>query len=215
MNSHRLCSTILMVILAFAAGGTVVAQPGTAPDNPMELAVALANAKVPAGMVVPDTALSRYRTGFGSASAATLNADLPETVKRLDTPMQLDRRGEVWVMQAPDVPAEIAERLQRPRYLATPIKSTASHAVFNVVAGLLQDREVSGVLGTGLQPDQQCPLQVPVALAAGPTSVLGLLNQTVRQAPGLVWFISYDSERSKMAIGVVCPGGHYTKMILL
>jgi hypothetical protein len=58
--------------------------------------------------------------------------------------------------------------------------------VFNFVVGLLQEKEVTGVLGTGLQRDETCPMRLPVELGRGPTSVLGLLNGIVQQAGGLV-----------------------------
>ena len=118
-------------------------------------------------------------------------------------------------MQAADVPAGLVERLQRPRFLAAPLKSTASHAVLTFIGGLLQDKEITGMVGGGVQPDQRCPLQVTVELPSGPTSIVQLLNDAVRQAPGLVWFVSYAPDSDQKTIGVVCPGGQSFKMMLL
>lgn len=216
MDHYKLFVALAALGFVMMSESGAVAQSDLGPSNPMELAVALANARVPAGIVIPDAALASYRTTFPGAqvSADVLNAGLVERVTRFKTPLQVERRGQVWVMQAQSVPADIANRLSSSRYLANTVKSSASHAVFNFVAGLLQETEVTGVLGAGSLPDETCPLQAPVELGAGPTSIVTMLNETVRQAPGLVWFVTYDAKVEQMAIGVVCPGGQYTKMLL-
>jgi len=216
MGHRRVLRTLVALIVAVTFERVVIAQPGPGPSNPMELAVALANAKVPAGIILPDAALGAYRSSFpeAHASAEALGGTIVNTAAGFAVPLAAQRQGRVWIMQAASAPADVADKLHRVRSHTTPIRVTASRAVFNVVAGLLQEKEVSGVLGTGSLPDDRCPLQQPVELNVGEASVVALLNQTVEQAPGLVWFVTYDVDRSEMAVGVVCPGGQYFKMIL-
>ena len=61
-TQHYLKSAVSAVALVCVMVGAEAAQSKRTPSSAMELAVVLANAKVPAGMIVPDEALSRYQT---------------------------------------------------------------------------------------------------------------------------------------------------------
>lgn len=85
----------------------------------------------------------------------------------------------------------------------------AQDAVFLRVVKALSGKEPAGIIGTGTFPGPECPLRRPVRLSAGSTSATRMLDEIVKQVPGLMWFVTYDTEAPHygLQVGLLCGDG--------
>ena len=77
------------------------------------------------------------------------------------------------------------------------------------VVKALSGKEPAGIIGTGSFPGPECPLGRPVRLTAGSTSATRMLDEIVKQVPGLMWFVTYDTEAPHygLQVGFLCADG--------
>jgi hypothetical protein len=81
--------------------------------------------------------------------------------------------------------------------------------MFKGVLGAVRGREPQGWLGGGLRPSPECSLDRPIQLPDGSVTVIQVLDEVVRQVPGLVWFVSYQPEAADgdVRFGLICSNG--------
>lgn len=115
-----------------------------------------------------------------------------------------------------DAPAEVLDRLTRPGITTSREQIPVAAALVEVVGSLINQRAVSGVLGSGQMPGPACPLGAPVRVAAGQATPLDTLDSLVSQVPGLSWFVLYDAERvlDPLHVGLSCQDGMYFRVQL-
>jgi len=217
--------------LLLATSGVVViistnqaaAQPagGAQPESLKSVVVGLANAGVPAGIVAAEDAVHRGdgTSGFSSKEPEALRPVLRARVAALAVPLSTELVGGVWHLKAEDAPAALLARLNRSTRLTADVDGTVASVLYRVVSQALLQRDIGGVLGTGLFSNA-CRLDQPIRMKVGEYSVEALLDEVVKQAPGLVWFVSYPGPArateasNRLTFGIVCPGGENVKVTL-
>jgi hypothetical protein len=199
------------------------ARQSPQPDSPGVLLVDLANARIPAGMVVSEAAL---QLRGGAAYVAVERGDRSRTLianraAAVRVPLTSEPETGVWHFRAADAPADVIERVSRTVRLSAPVDTTLATVLYKLVSGALLQREVSGVLGTGVFGDG-CRLDSRVRVAEGASTVSTILDAAVQQVPGVVWFVAYPSRDAgasganvdRLTIGVVCAGGENVRVVV-
>jgi hypothetical protein len=218
----RILVATLLALVTIGAERTRARQ-STQPDSPGTLLVDLANAKVPAGMILSEAAL-QLRAGSTNAPVERgerLRALIANRAAAFRVPLSPEREVGVWHFRAADAPADVIERVTRPVRLSAPVDATLATVLYKLVSGALMEREVGGVVGTGAFGDG-CRLDSRVRVAEGASTVSTILDAAVQQVPGVVWFVAYPSrgvdasraDADRLTIGVVCTGGENVRVVL-
>jgi hypothetical protein len=115
-----------------------------------------------------------------------------------------------------DAPRDVLDKLSRSGITAARDQISISAALVEVVGSLINQRSVSGVLGSGSTPGPGCPVGAPVKVTAGQATPTEALDSLVSQVPGLSWFVLYDSTRVDEPIqaGIWCQDGMYFRVQL-
>ena len=78
--------------------------------------------------------------------------------------------------------------------------------------------EPQALLGSGgtLSPGSECPIDRRVDLPGGSMTAIALLDQIVRQVPGVVWVVTYRKEPASASlqvnVGLLCWNGWHAKI---
>jgi hypothetical protein len=74
----------------------------------------------------------------------------------------------------------------------------------------------AGIVGSGLPPPPSCPLGTTVRVSMAGVSLGGVLNEIVRQEPGIAWALTYDSNPAptKLSLEILCPDGYTRTMAI-
>ena len=216
MIANRLTSAAsgFTVAIAAAYGTAPVAVRAQETPSLKALTIALAQSGRPTGLVASIDqfeALERQRSS-GVRDGLT-DRELIDLAKAR-TDFILEERGKAVRLVQKGAPIEMTQLLERPGFLAAPVRMSASAAVVHVVGGLLQQRD-TGVLGSGPAPQPGCDIDVPVSLPDGPTDARELLDKIAAQGRGLAWFVLYDPENSsRLDLGLWCADGMYFRVQL-
>jgi hypothetical protein len=205
---------------------------GEEQPNLREFGMRLARSAVPAGIVASDRALRQLGGGPAVASQATEEAafkrDLTSQLARFNAARGLfraTRTDGIVRIRAAEEPADVMTALERRTYDAV-VDVPALAAVLHHVTWAMSGSQPTGIMGVGAEPEPDCPMQTPVRIPAA-TSAIEALDQIVRQVPGLVWVVTYDSEsqgrpmrvgqtgaasgdvfRRTLTVGLMCADGY-------
>ena len=83
----------------------------------------------------------------------------------------------------------------------------------SMAATAIRGGESRGIIGTGPMPDPESALVKRVHLPKGSYSALRILDEVVRQATGVVWFVTYNAGagKSQLRLGLMdATGGNMT-----
>jgi hypothetical protein len=208
----------VLTFVLFLTGGAVVslAQALGPSTSPRELAADLARHGVPGGIVV-------MNSEFGDVSSLSARRAPADALRSLDGGVsarvnQFNAVGSQYHATAGDgfvhvrsvrEPDDLRQVLERNVQVDESAGLSARDAVFMRVVKALSGKEPQAIIGTGAFPGSECPLDRPVHVPAGWTSVTRMLDDIVKQVPGLVWLVTYDIDAPNygLEVGLVCGGG--------
>ena len=180
-------------------------------DHPRTFAVGLARSGLSIGMVVEKGLLSDGKpspvTDPNVLQGETLQAAMAR-FNRSTPDVRASEHSGVVRIQSANLPPAIQAELNRAVYVPPVEGVLVWEAVFVKALGLLAGREPQGFAGTGIGEGAACGLDRRIRLG-GEATVTETLDAVVRQAPGLIWVITYsdDNPLQTMEIGVLCPDG--------
>lgn len=186
------------------------------PTGPREFARALAAEGIPAGFVVPEAEFRRHSEGSTKQGAPAAVAGPRSTLESRVTAFNSARgpfraaetRGVVHI-RAADEPADVREALMAESDAADSGEQPALKAGYRHAVRAIRGVEPEGFFGSG--PDPSCRLDRPVHLQSGRMTTIEVLDEIVRQVPGVTWLVTYDSERGFLTVGLMCPDGSFRR----
>lgn len=198
---------------------TSVAQP-TVP-NLRAHAARFAAKGVPAGFVVPESTM-RGRPAPPPFVARPAQLESPDRIAELVEAFNQDRgsfrasfaRGVIHIRRD-DEPAAVTQAIEREDLVEASVDVTAAAILASLVLPLLHGEwttESGGIIGSG-GISAECPLGERVRIEAGRRSAGDLMDDVVRQVPGVAWFVTYDEESPtfNLKVGFVCFNGATTR----
>ncbi len=161
-------------------------------------AIVLAQHGVPCGVVAPEVDLA-WRPGDPRREAtfeieAPFGRGLPSTLERFNVRngvFQATQVAGLVHLRSSDEPLEVTAMLEREAPLDADIDAPAG-AILPQVAAAVRGGEVRGIIGTGPRPGPESLLGRRIRLDRGRRSAISILDDVVRQVPGLVWFATYN-----------------------
>jgi len=204
---------ISAVFLVGAGGGAWAQTPGPA-ISPRQFASDLARRGVPGGIVV-----AQQEIGHASASSQPAPADASQTrgaavaavkgFNAVESGFRATETDGFVHVRSKTEPPDLRLILDRRVRVDASSGLPAQDAVFKRVVKALSGKEPAGILGSGAFPGPECPLSRPVRLTTGWTSATRMLDEIVRQVPGLMWFVTYDIEAPHygLQVGLLCGDG--------
>jgi hypothetical protein len=206
----------LAAALACVLTSSVAATQDQAAFGLRRFATELAHRGVAAGVVAEE---GTFGVANGTASNEPSAEGLETLLGRFNAAAAhkikaaADPSGTVHV-RATDEPASVRDLVENQLIVPEARTISVRDAVFRRVIGALRGQEPQAMMGTGLVPGPDCPLDKPIRLSGNSTSLLGALDEIVKQAPGLVWLVTYDpvSPVPSARVGVLCPDGVALRM---
>ena len=162
-------------------------------------AIVLTQHGVPCGVVAPEVVLA-WRPGDPRREAtftteAPFGSGLPSTLERFNVRngvFQATQVGGIVHLRSTDEPLEVTAMLEREAPFDTDINAAAG-AILPQVAAAVRGGEVRGIIGSGGPlPGPESLLGRRIRLDRGRRSAISILDDVVRQVPGLVWFATYN-----------------------
>jgi len=213
----RIASPIVLVLWA--------ALSCYATDDPLGTrAFALLCAKhgVPVGIVAPPTPIAW--PPLASSAAPQFLHDAPYSAGLAETLAEFNRRnsfcratqvGRVVHLRATDEPPVVTSALAAVATFDSDAQGPA-HSFLALAATAIHGGESQGYIGSGPMPSGDSALAKRVLLPKGTYSAVGLLDEVVRQAPGLIWFISYYAPDAEphLWVGLMDSRGGSVRMSL-
>jgi hypothetical protein len=189
------------------------------PTHPRTYALTLARSGVPVVLVVPKEFFSPggmtlaeidqiTRSGFGDSLRSSLALFNAASGRFQAT----EKDGVVHVREL-DQPAEVTSSLERTGELEAVVGLPVLAAMLRRVVPAMRGYALEGLIGSGglLTPGPECPIDRRVDLAGGVMTASALLDEIVRQAPGLVVAVTYRRPTThpgfQVNVGVLCPSG--------
>jgi hypothetical protein len=212
---------VLLGLLAAVVAPVCAAQ--NPPVDVHELGVALAARGVPAGLMVPveaQEATDEYPPPSVQAAARAralfATGELPAVLSRFNASsgsLRATNENGVVRVRSLEEPHDVRAALERRVYVEEADDVPVMEAIFTRVLGLLAGREPQGLVGsivTRPGDEPACPPARRVRLG-GEDSVIGTLDNIVRQVPGLVWRLTYDpaAPLESLRIGIICADGSW------
>lgn len=175
--------------------------------GPRDIAILLASRQVPAGVIAPTVIMSVGPPPPPSPAGETDDALLARFTASLPF-FDAVRDGPVVHVLPKDLPPRIRERLDQ-RLNLDSTRDTSAVGMVVRFADTLRGRINPGAVAGGGLPGPKCPLANTVHLPDTPLSVQQALDEIVKQVPGLVWIVTYDSAVPDLdfALGLMCGGG--------
>jgi hypothetical protein len=160
--------------------------------KPRELVRALAVRQVAAGAVVSEDLFTpAAASGVSEESVAPMPTP-DESSERIQAfnatagPFRAVRRGRVIHVRSRDEPDEVKRSLERSTDVKETTQMPALGAVYSfVVAAMYGAEPEGGVIGTGIIPGPECPIDKNVTVPKGSQTALALLDEIVQQVPVL------------------------------
>jgi len=185
-----------------------------------EFLVDLARNEVPAGVVASEEALGGRGIPHDvrpASSKKAFRADMGSRVGRfnaVNTGFQAIEKAGIVHVRGVDEPIGVGATLESYVSVRNGSGIPVIEAVLKRVVGAVRGRELQGFVGTGSFPGPECPLDRPVNLPEGPTPLIALLDQIIRQVPGLVWLVTYEPglPNNNLKVGLLCPDGASVKV---
>ena len=208
--SVLLCSLVTAASVAFGQSAQV---------SPAQYAMSLAQDGVPAGIVASREVLAQVRrmprpqatVGTPSVVRGTLASGL-DLFNAAKGAFRASQDDGIVHLRSLEEPAEISSALDRSTQLDEAVEVPAMHAIYRYVVRAMRGVEPSqGYVWTGGLPGPECPINRPIRIAGGPATAIGLLDQVVRQVPGLLWVVSYNPDQPSVAlkVGLMCQDGSF------
>jgi hypothetical protein len=208
----------ILIFALFLTGGPIISlAPAPSPStSPRELADDLARQGVPGGIVVLNSELADVSSlSSRRAPADALQSPDAGVSARVN---QFNAVGSHYHATSGDgfvhvrsvrEPDDLRLVLERDVHVDESSELSARDAVFMRVVKALSGKEPQAIIGTGGFPGPECPLGRPVHVPAGWTSVTRMLDDIVKQVPGLVWLVTYDFDAPDygLEVGLLCGGG--------
>jgi hypothetical protein len=195
------------LVVAMISSASLFAQSAGPRLGPRDMAILLASRQVPAGVVAPTVIMSVGPPPPPSPAGETDDALLARFTGSLPS-FDAVRDGAIVHILPKDLPPRIRERLDQRLNLDSTRDTTAVGMVVRF-ADTLRGRISPGAVAGGGLPGPKCPLANTVHISDTPLSVQQALDQVVKQVPGLVWVVTYDSAVPDLdfALGLMCGGG--------
>jgi hypothetical protein len=209
----------ILAVSALSAGQTE--------QRPRDYVRTLVRGGAPVGLVMGEVA--PRATGWMSPRKARPDESPPLTEEALIASLEgfnsakgsfkATRPDDVVYVKDVHTPVEVKEMLQRRQYIQRARGIGALAVVFQRVLKAMGGQRPRAVIGSGPMPEEGpgCPMLSPVDVPDGSISAIDLLDQTVRQAPGLAWIVTYrsDSETDlQVRVGLLCSTGEVTIGVL-
>ena len=207
----RISLLTVAVFLVGAGIGSWAQAPGPA-ISPRQFAADLARQGVPGGIVVAQREIGHASVRAQPADAAKQRAAVVAAVNGFNAIgsayKATEANGFVHVRSVSE-PPDLRLALDREVKIDGASGLPAQDAVFMRVVKALSGKEPAGIIGTGTFPGPECPLTRPVRLTPGSTSATRMLDEIVKQVPGLMWFITYDTDAPHygLQVGLLCGDG--------
>ena len=218
-------ATLTCVLFLTGVGGPSSAQAPGPSTSPLELAADLARRGVPGGFVVLARELgdvsSKSSRPAPAGALQSLEAGVTATLDQFNAAgshyQATSADGFVHVRSVRE-PDDLRRTLERQVRIDQSSELSAGDAVFMRVVKALSGKEPLGIIGTGSFPDgPKCPLDRRVRITAGWTSATRMLDEIVRQVPGLTWLVTYDADAPYygLEVGLVCGDGGTARITVL
>jgi hypothetical protein len=162
-------------------------------------AVVLAQNGVPCGVVAPEVVMA-WRPGdprveatfaskvaFGSGLSSTL-----ESFNARNGLFQATQSGGIVHLRSREEPPDVMAALHREAVVKAEVEIPAATALVSEVALAMRGWEQGGIIGVGAVPAPESLLNRVVRIKKGRSSPITLLDEVVRQVPGLVWLVTYN-----------------------
>ena len=193
----------------------------TAQERPGEYTIALAQSGVPVGLVAPrDVLIGRHAVPHSETMAAGTSISREGLASSLDLfntakgGFRARQEGGVVHVRSLEEPAEVGSALERSTLMEEAVEVPAFGAIYRYVVRAMSGVEPpQGFVFSGALPGPECPINRPVRMPEGSLSAIALLDQIVRQVPGLVWVVSYSPEapNAGLKVGRMCPDGEFVR----
>jgi len=197
---------------------------GVDASDPRSYAMSLAQNDVPGGVVVPAERLASRAErppDLRSLDKAAFRGSLAARVEAFNSTSKVFRASEhdgVVHIRSVDEPIEVTRSLAQSVDVTAAQGVPAISAVFRQGVAAMRGFEPQAILGSGsggFATGPECPIYSPVEVNRGPMTTVALLDQIVRQVPGLVWVVTYRKNAMKgtvdVDVGVLCwTGWHAT-----
>jgi hypothetical protein len=185
--------------------------------NPWDYGLSLAQHDIPGGVVAPERVAGERRRVPPEAKSPKDKALFKERIAATLEAFNAEHAGfaagqenGVIHIRSIEEPTPVSNALER----RTTFSERATNvAVLDVmmkgVLGAMRGAEIRGWVGGGAEPGPECSPLRPVRVPGGSVTAVELLDEVVRQVPGLVWYVTYDSENlsQDVKVGLICSNG--------
>jgi hypothetical protein len=185
----------------------------------MSFAQALGQRGTAAGLILPEAAFAKARVGV-AAEKGPPQRTVDDAVQRFNgsrSDLRASLHGRTLLVRGVEEPDEVKLALDRHQPIAALEGVSAGDAILRYASAVLGPSPApSAVISTGPLPGPSCPVGKRVNVPNGEKSVIELLNAIVEQAPGMVWLITYDANKTteRLKIGYACPDGVFRRVVV-
>jgi hypothetical protein len=179
-----------------------------------DLARRLASNGTPAGVVVPEGVLGRLAVDDGPPGATNRPLKLWDPAglalfNQRNVALSAKEANGVIHVRGADEPRTIQDLLETPIVVDEANGITVIDSIFRRVVGAMRGHEPDALMGTGIMPSRECPVDATVTVPGGSTTPIELLDAIVRQTPGIVWLVTYrpESPTETVKVGLLCADG--------
>jgi hypothetical protein len=207
---------VILNAIACIGGMPVLSTAQSDPTAIRDYAIDLAANGVASGLIIPADALEQAKVrGFSKptdATQAAFKSDLTSSLSAFNAKQgrfrAADRAGVVHVRSV-DVPADVESALERSADTDGASDIPALYVIHTLVLPAITGRRAAGVGDVGVAEDPACPMYQPVRIPAGKTRPIDILDQVVRQVPGITWLVTYRAggPDREFKIGLMCGNG--------
>ena len=185
-------------------------------------AVMLAKHGVPCGIVSPPAVVAWGRVeGPGNPETASkdpFGLGLGETLAAFNRHGPLFRATKVngvVHIRAVDEPVEITRALLVETLFGNDSDGPAAGCI-GLATSAIRAGEMRGVIGSGPLPNAESALNRRVHLSKGSYSALRVLDEVVKQASGVLWFVNYVPGQGgqQVSVGLMDSSGAYLKFTM-
>lgn len=210
-RSVRFVALVSLVVGCIPLSGSVQGRPSlmeAARQPILTFATALAANGVPAGILVPQSALDEARGTLPGPSerAGSLDAALARFVEQHPKYRAVRHSGAL-IIRHNDVPEELDRLLQQSAAGVQWMDRPALLAAIDVGRQISGEPDRGGgVAGTGPLPDG-CPISAPINHRGQKATAIDLLDSIVRQSKALVWAVVFPTTfktELNLRLGLVC-----------
>jgi hypothetical protein len=189
--------SVILIGIMCVGGMPVLSTAQSDPTAIRDYAIDLAANGVPSGLIIPAAALERAKVrGYRKPTEATQTAFKSDLTSSLSTfnakqgEFRAADRGGVVHVRSVDIPADVESALERSADTVGVSNTPALYVIHTLVLPAITGRRAAGGVGdAGVEEDPACPMYQPVRIPAGKARPIDILDQVVRQVPGITWLV--------------------------